>query len=206
MNKINYTSNSNVSKGEDEKKPKPDKVVTGEVVVNKKSLGKKVVETFTIEDNRSVVEHLIFDVVVPTTKALIIDLVTQGLEGKFYGSGVGGRTGSYLGRRGAYTNYSKITKEPKRQSSTPITQRDRADHRFDSVEFESRGEAELTIDKLTEQIENYDVATVSDLYSAIGLTSDFTDENWGWTDLRSASIRRSGGRYLLYLPKPQPLD
>ena len=206
MSEINYSSNSNTSKGKEEKKIKPEKVVTGDVVVNKKSLGKKVIETFTIEDNRSVMDHLIFDVVVPTTKALIIDLVTQGIERKFYGSGVRGHTGSYLGRGGAYTNYSKITKEPRRQTSSPITPRDKADHRFDSVEFESRGEAELTIDKLTEQIDNYDVATVSDLYSAIGLTSDFTDENWGWTDLRGANIRRSGGRYLLYLPKPQPLD
>lgn len=205
MNEINYSSNSNVSKVNNDARVKPEKVVTGEVVVNKKSLGRKIADTFTIEDNHSVVEHLIFDVVVPTTKALVVDLVTQGLERKFYGSGVRGHSGSYLSR-GSYTNYTKVAKEARKGITAPITQKDKADHRFDSIEFESRGEAELTIDKLTEQIQNYDVATVSDLYSAIGLTSDFPDEGWGWTDLRGANIRRSGGRYLLNLPKPQPID
>ena len=62
MSDINYSSNSNKSKEPEAKKP-VQKVITGDAIIHKKSLGKKVRETFTVEDTSSVFEYLIFDVV-----------------------------------------------------------------------------------------------------------------------------------------------
>lgn len=206
MSDINYSSNSNKSKEPEAKKP-VEKVITGDAIIHKKSLGKKVRETFTVEDTSSVFEYLIFDVVIPSTKALLLDLVNQGLERKFYGTGTRSSSGSYISRgsSGRMTNYSKVSTK-KAGPGSDISKRDRENHTFDRIVIETRPEAELVLDKLTDQIETYESASVADLYSALGHTPDFTDYKWGWTDIRTATVRPTRGGYILILPKTQPLD
>lgn len=206
MSEINYSSNSNKSKAPENKKP-IEKVISGDAVIHKKTLGKKIRETFTVEDTSSVFEYLIFDVVIPSTKALFLDLVNQGLERKFYGPGTRSSSGSYIGRgsSGRMTNYSKVSTN-KANTGVEISKKDRENHSFDRIVIESRPEAELVLDKLTDQIETYESVSVADLYSALGHTPDFTDYKWGWTDISSALIRPTRGGYILILPKTQPLD
>lgn len=55
-------------------------------------------------------------------------------------------------------------------------------------------------------IGKFEQATVEDFYELVGETSQYTDSKWGWTDLRDVGVIRSGGAYLLNLPKPIPLD
>jgi hypothetical protein len=54
-------------------------------------------------------------------------------------------------------------------------------------------------------IEKYETVSVADLYELLGVTSSYTDEKWGWVDLREATIRRVRDGYLLDLPKPESL-
>ena len=209
MSEMNYASNSKKAKEEEEKKadrPEVEQVVKGSVVVNKKSNWGRIKETFFVEDNSSVVEYLIFDVVIPNTKTLIMDLLGQGIERKFYGGGTRGSSGTYLGRGSSrYTNYSKVTKTD-RVSKPVLSSRERETHDFENVVLESRGEAELILDSITDLIVQYDVASVSDLYKALGVTPSFQDEKWGWTDMRGAAVRPTRGGYSLALPSPKPLD
>ena len=86
-----------------------------------------------------------------------------------------------------------------------MSTRDKATHNFDGIILESRREAEEVIDRLGDLIDNYDAATVSDLYELVGITGSFTDDKWGWTDIRSAGIRRVREGYLLQLPRTEPL-
>ena len=67
-------------------------------------------------------------------------------------------------------------------------------------------EAENIIDRLSDLIENYDTATVADLYDLAGITSNFTDDRWGWYTLEGASVSHLREGYLLNLPKPVPID
>lgn len=56
-------------------------------------------------------------------------------------------------------------------------------------------------------ISKYDSVTLADLGEMLGITGDFTDVKYGWTDLKDADIRRArGGGYILLLPPPEPLD
>jgi hypothetical protein len=88
-----------------------------------------------------------------------------------------------------------------------VSRRARANHEFDEIILESRAEAELVLEKLTDLIEQYDVATVADLYELVGISSSHVDQKWGWDDIRDSGAERvRGGGYLLSLPKTKPVD
>src|SRR5690606_24426648 len=84
---VNYSSNSNKSKQpSDAEKPKIKQVTSGTVVERKKSLGSKFKETFAGDDAQSVGNYLLFDVIIPATKNLISDMVSQGIERLLFGT------------------------------------------------------------------------------------------------------------------------
>src|SRR5690606_17881328 len=107
----NYPPNTHKSKDSESKrpqkenaeKPKFEKVADGEH--RKKSLGKKISETFTGDDARSVGEYVLFDVVIPAAKTMISDAVGQGVERMLFGEARRPRTGG--GSRTNYTSYNR---------------------------------------------------------------------------------------------------
>ena len=72
--------------------------------------------------------------------------------------------------------------------------------------METRVEAEEVLDRLFDWIERYEQVAVAELYEMVGISGNFTDQKWGWTDLRGATVSRVGRGYLLNLPRPEPLD
>ena len=55
-------------------------------------------------------------------------------------------------------------------------------------------------------VNSYDSATVADFYDLVGITSEFTDNKWGWTNLHGSRVIRARDGYLLDLPKPEPVE
>jgi hypothetical protein len=108
---------------------------------------------------------------------------------------------------GGYTNYSRMASRVPGASDPrpPISRQQRAQHDFSDIIIQSRAEAEDVLDGLRNLIHQYEVASVSDFYGLVGLTGEFTDDKWGWYDLRSASIRAIRGGYVLMLPRTQPI-
>lgn len=188
-----------------EKKPPIEKIVSGEAVERKRSLSKRVAETFTGDDVQSVGSFVLFEVALPTVKTLISDVVSQGIERLLFGGAPArssGGTRSHTSYNRMYGGGSSIRKDEPRS----ISRQARATHDFREVVLPSRGDAEAVIDQLTALIDQYDVATVSDMYQLVGISGTFTEEKWGWTDLRAASVRRIRDGYLLDLPRPMALD
>ena len=212
----NYPGNSHkerdqkkVVREEKTEKVKVEKIISGEAVKRKKPLGKKIAETFGGDDMHSVGNYILMDVLLPAAKNMVADAVTQGVERMIFGDSR--RRNVSTGSRVNYTSYSsnKNSDKPSYSGgsmSRSISQRARTVHDFDEVILQDRGEAEQVLDMLGEMIASYDVATVSDLYDLVGITGSFTDDKWGWTDLRGASISRVRDGYLLNLPRTQPLD
>lgn len=186
-----------------------DKVVEGQVVRRKKPLGKRIKETFLGGDNRSIGEFIFQDVIIPNIRDMIFEAGQQGLERSLYpGSeprafrrGVGSRPGDP--RR--HVNYNGIARGPARDrlEDRTMSRRARANHDFGEIILATRPEAEAVLEGLFALLEQYEVATVSDLYEMTGVSSQFTDRNWGWTDLRGTDIRRIREGYLLDLPRPE---
>jgi hypothetical protein len=197
--RVDYPANSKKSRQSPSEKTRPEKVVEGEVTQRKRGIAGKVVHTFLSEDSPSVMNYIVMEVLVPAAKNMVSDAVSQGIERILFGDTRPSRSG-----RPGYINYSRIASG--RSDSRPALSRQaRAIHDFDDIIIASRAEAEDVLDRLRDLINQYEVASVSELYDLVGLTGEFTDDKWGWYDLRSASIRPIRGGYLLNLPRTQPI-
>lgn len=203
----NYPNNSKEPKEVEAKRAekKVEKVVSGEVVRRKPTLGSRFRETFGGEDARSVGSHILFDVIIPDIGRMLSDAVSQGAERLFVGSTSGRReTGPSKAR---HTSYNKMySGSGSGRGSRNISHRGRASHDFSEIVVESRGEAEKVIDRLYDLVSEYDVASVADFYDLVDITGSFADDKWGWTDLRGSQIRRDRDGFRIILPKPIELD
>lgn len=210
---IHYKPNSKVAKrSEAEAKPekKVEKVVSGNVIRKKKSLGSKFTELFTGENAKSAAVYVFVEVIVPSTKQMIEEAFKEQLSRMLWGEN---RPRSSAGRNvaKAYVSYnnmyggSSTYREDKRRAA--IAPRTHSNTRApDEIILESRSEAESVIERMVTLIQEYDVATVSDMLDLVGTTGSFTDDKWGWTDLRAARVRKVPEGYLLDLPRAIPLD
>lgn len=200
-----YRGNSYSSKAKTEK-PVVEKVklvqVTESVAIErKKGLGTKIKETFTGDDMHSVVQYVVLEVGVPAVKTLLSDIVSQGIERLLFGG-----ASPRVSRRTGYTSYNKVSSGVSTSGRPQMSARARATHDFREIILPDRGDAEMTLENLQAQIDEYGMATVEDLYSLVGITGNFQDSQWGWTDLRGSGVKRVREGYLLELPRTTSLD
>ena len=196
---------------------KAEQVTIGKVVTRKKPLGKRFTETFLGGDAKSVMHYIVQEVVLPAVKDAVVDAGSQFIERMIFGENRSARSraASRWGTVGTYTNYQAMS-QPSRSAANfqtvnnpqrTISRQAKASHNFSEIILSSRAEAEMVLDKLQDRVNKYEQATVNDLYDLVGITGDFTDEKYGWTDLTSANVRRlRSDQYLLDLPSPIQLD
>lgn len=182
-------------------KPAVERVVKTPARIDKGSLGKQALQAFFAEDVKEVGQYLLWDIALPSVKNAVSDIFTSGIDRLLFG-GDGGPQRSRGNK--SYTSYSNRT-YGRRETPTErtYTQRDRREHNLDSIIFATRSEAEDVLNHLISICDQYDVATVGDLYGMAGISQSYTDENWGWRDLRSGRAVRSRNGYILDLPKPE---
>lgn len=179
---------------------KVEQVTSSPVTKKKQGFATKAVSAFVGEDIHNVGEYLVYDVAIPAFKNLISDMVSQGIERMLFGESSPRRGSSSGGTRVSYGSYSRPGSAPgNRRDASP---QNRRYHDFSDIELESRDEAYLVLDRLADLVDEYGLATVADLYDLCGITTEYTDENWGWTSARNMSVIRSRHGYMLQLPKP----
>lgn len=198
-----YTSRQAAKKEESEKKP-IERVTSGAVIQKKRGMGSKIRENFTGDDARSVGHYIFFDVIIPAAKNMLFDATSQGVERMLFGDSRGRNRPSSSGRSGSgYTSYNRMYDNKSRDNAPrELSTRARSSHDFDEIILEERGEAEAVIDELSNLIDEYGQVKVTDLYSLVGISGNYTDDKWGWVDLRTATTTRVRQGYLLDLPKP----
>ena len=201
-------------------KPKIEKVVQGEVKRRKKPLGKRIHETlFGGEDARGVWQFVMVDVLRPAFQDMVADAVTTGVERMIFG----GETPRSTNRRGRHTGSSgfvsynrfggnsvggsSIRRDPReRDDPRPsLSRHARRTHDFDEIILATRAEGNEVVDRLFSLVDQYGQASVYDLYEMVGITGDYTDEKWGWDNLRGAGVSRTRAGYVLDLPATIPL-
>lgn len=198
-----FKSNSHKSKEVDEKK-KVEKVVKGKVKTKKKNGITKFADVFVSEDVSSVKSYIIGEVLIPAMKKALSDIVTNGIDMILYGeSGVTKRKSP--GSRVSYTNYYD-RRDRDRDRYGYDDRRVRAGYDFNDVILDSRGEAEDVLSRMDELIDNYGIVSVADFYDLCGITGSYTDNKYGWTDIRSAQVVRVRDGYKIKLPRALPLN
>lgn len=210
----NFPANSKAKRVEPAKaleERKVQKVVTGKVKRQKRGFTKKVAEVLLEDDTKSVGSYILYDVLIPAAKDLISDMISGAVDMALFGER---RRGSRTirDRDKSYTNYNSVSYKGRQMSGRPdrndrdISRGARARHDFDEIILETRGEAEDVLSHLVDLTIDYGMATVADLYELVDIESNFTDNKYGWTDLRNASVSRVRGGYLINLPRTQPLE
>lgn len=180
-------------------KPKVEKIVTGGVRTKKKSELSKFKDVFIAEDMENIKNYILMDVLVPAFKKAVSDIVRNGIDMLLYGE-VGSDKRSSTSSKVSYRSYYD------RNNDRSSNHRAKTAYGYDDIVLDSRGEAEEVLDKLEELIETFKIASVADLYDLVGISCDYTANNYGWTSLRSASVVRVRDGYLLKLPKAMPLN
>ena len=158
----------------------------------------KLTDSFISEDAANVKSYIVMDVLVPAVKKAISDIVRDGIDMILYGESKGrsSSSSSYV----SYRDYSRRDEDRFRDRD-----RDRRGYNHDDIVLESRGEAEEVITRMDELIETYGVVSVADLYDLVGKTCEYTDNKYGWTNIRNAEPIRVRDGWMLRLPKALPL-
>ena len=211
----NLTSRDKAAEPAKEEPKKVAQVTTGKVVIRKKPLGQRFLDTFVRGSAEGAGQYVLLEVIVPAVRDVIADAVSQGVERLIFGEtrSASRRTGARPSGTSSYVSYNKYAsttpgwrRDPREPTREPISQRARASHDFREIILATRVEATEVIDRLDDLITRYGQATVSDLYDLVGLEGKFTDEKWGWTRLDGADIVRVREGYVLKLPRPETLD
>lgn len=181
-----------------------EKVVEGTVQTRRKPVEKKVAEW-----GMGIIKYVLHDILIPAARDTAQDAGEAAIRRAFNPSGVPShRRGHNMSPYGGnpYVNYGRMANKASPGDPRALSREARTQHKFEEIIFGERVEAEHVLDRLIEQIAQYDAVSVHDLYSLSGITSEYTDQKYGWTDLRSASVHRVKGGYLINLPRPEVLD
>ena len=199
-----YKPNSHKSKEEQQAarpEKKVEKVVSGSVKSRKKSEIQKFADVFIQEDAQKVKSYILMDVLVPAGKKAISDIVTNGIDMILYGET--GRTK----KNGTASKVSYRSYYDKRDDRRDYgSSRTRTGYDYDDVILDNRGEAEEVLSRMDELIATYGLVSVADFYDLVGITGSYTDNKYGWTDIRNASVVRVRDGYTIKLPRALPLN
>lgn len=183
-----------------EERKKVEKIVKGTVKTKKKTEASKFASLFISEDAKNVKSYVFMDVLIPAIKKAISDIVTDGVDMILYGS---------TGRRKKDSTSSKISyrnfydrRDDDRPANGPVP---RVGYSYDDIILESKGEAEDVLSRMLEILDTYETVSVADLYDLVGVSGNFTDNRYGWTNLSSAETVRTRDGYKLKLPAARPI-
>lgn len=174
---------------------KVEKIISGSAKSKKKNGIQKITNVFVPDDVDDVRSYIIEDIVVPAVKDIILDAVRAFLG---VNSGPRGKSSS------SKVPYRKYYDERDRRDSRE-TNRTRG-YEYDDIIIENRGEAEDVLSRMDELIESYGLVSVADLYDLVGINGNYTDNKYGWFNIRTASVVRVRDGYMIKLPKAVPLN
>lgn len=187
-----------------DEKDKPKAVVKGNVSKSKRSLFGKIADTFTLGNIKDARNYIITDVVVPGFLDILYDGITRGASKLIYGD-----KGSPKERKkGRGIDYSGITRLSDGEAYRALSRKREREssvsgiYDYNEIELTSRADAEVLLDSMYEYLEGHDIVTVADMYSMADYDGgDYTDNYWGWDDLRGSTIIRSSDGWMLKLPR-----
>lgn len=201
----NLPDNSHKNRTENkESKPaegkRVEKVIHGKAKTKKNEI-RKLADVFISEDVSNVKNYIFMDVIVPAVKKAIYDLVVGTLDMSLYG-GRGGGSRRSTADKISYRDYNGMSR---RDENTYNSTRTSSGYSYDDIVVDTRGEAETVLMRMDEIMEEYDTVRVADLYDLVGITGNYTDNNYGWTNIKNAQVVRVHDGYKIKMPRAIPL-
>lgn len=176
------------------------KPVATDVKRKKKNGGAKWRDVFIAEDVSNVTNYIVMDVLVPAIKKAVFDIVTNGADMILYGESKGRKSNSSV----PYVSYSSGGSRERREDSS---RNQRRGYNPDVIVFKTRGEAEEVVDSMNDMLDRYGIVSVADFYQLSNVSSEYTDNDYGWTNIGNPEIvRERDGGYVIKLRRPMPID
>lgn len=197
-----YKPNSHKAKAEEKAlvEKKIEKVITGTAKVRKKTGARKAADLFISEDAANVKSYVLMDVIIPAIKDVLSNVVKDSVDMILFG-GTSRRGSDRRKGNSEYISYNRFydkRNDRRYESRSTVTSR----YNFDDITLESKAEAEEVLERMDELLDTYGMVTVTDLCDLVGISCDYTDSNYGWTNLRNARVvRLRGNEYMLDLPR-----
>lgn len=183
---------------------KIEKVVSGTAKTKQKSGVSKMANALFAEDLKSVIPFVIDEYVIPIFKKGVYEAFTAALETMIYGKdGRPRKNNSSSNGRPSYQGYYDKNKD--RERGVPASSRGWSEYEADDIWLEDRGDAEAVLWRMRDYLEEYGTVSVAEAKQFAGLKYEYTDNKYGWTDLRAAYVSRIRDGYLIVLPRAVPL-
>lgn len=196
-----YKPNSHRSKeeaAESANNKKVQKVISGKAKTKPNEM-RKLSGLFLADDISNVKSYVFSDVLIPAIKNAISDVIIEATTALFGGnknrSGRSGRANSSPSYRSYYDDRDR---PPARSGSSRFD--------YDDISFDTRSDAELVRQQMSDIVASYGMVTVADMYDLAGLTAPFTAQRYGWFNIRTAEVIRGRDGYYLKMPKAMPID
>lgn len=186
------------------KKLKP-LVKKGNVVKKKRTVVDKFKESF-LGESENLGDYIMYDVLVPAFRDTVSDL-GFGLIERLVGGGRSrpGRSSFVRDRGRSYVSYNSRDRDRGRDDRRDLDRETRSRHDFDKVVFTHKWEAEEVLAHLVEMVVEYGEATVRSFYELSNIESEYTDDRYGWTNLRDAYVTRTRNGFIIVFPQTRPL-
>ena len=205
MDNIEYKSNSNISKErqkeEKNMEKRAEKVVKGNVSTKPKNKFNKLAGEIISEDAKNVKSYVLGEVLIPTIKKAISDIITNGIDIILYGETRGSRRNDKIYDRVSYRKFYANDDDLRPRLRTTINS-----YSYNDIKFDCRSDAEEVLDRMDELMSTYGLVRVADLYDLVGDSGNYTDNMYGWFNIRNAEIVRVRDGYKIRLPRAVPID
>lgn len=201
--------------GKDIQKPK----LKGNVGVDKQSTLSKFKETF-IADGVDLKEYIIWDIVVPTARRTIRDIIVGCADRIFLGATTP-QSRNLVRERGItrvqpHTNYARNSIDTRPLPNKISSNAARGFTRLNDIWFSDYEDVSNILDYLVDYIEEYGKVSINRYLenvdparlSELGIDMNFVTQDMGWVSLRDAEISEpvmgpdGTMRYYLRLPRP----
>ena len=186
--------------------PKPKKVANARV--RKHGPVRKFLSYIITDTIDTTKERVMSDVIIPGIQSLVYDAVVGTVETMLFGNSerpVGGYRRASAARRGGRTSYDRYYDEKNGRKAHNESYRNMPKDP-DEIILDTRQEARDALEELDYVIQKYGQASIADFYDIVGVTSEFTDNKYGWTSLRNASIKPVRDGFMIILPRTELLD
>lgn len=195
-----YKTNSHSAKRiQEEERNKLEPVTSVPAKVKKKGEARKFLDLFVADEKEDIKSYIFLDVLIPSIKKAIWDIFAGGLEMTLFGNRGSSPRSSNRASKVSYTKYYDDRDRVSQRETRP-----RLAYDYDDLIFDNRGTAEEVLSRLDELVDTYGFATVADFYDLAGVSGSYTNNNYGWTDIRNASVVRVRDGYVIKFPKALP--
>lgn len=181
--------------------PKVESVVTGAASVKPPKKSNVVWDAI-----KTAGKYVWDNVLKPAGKKMLYDGVNAASSSIIYGKAVPPQNNGVPASRVSYRSCYYDNAQPYRGSESAPRQQAYSTLEYNNISFTNRADAESVLRGLYDALDTYGIVSVATLYSLAGIASQFTANNYGWTNLNGARIIPDGAGWTLELPKAYPIN